>query len=66
VGRAVQAGIIKTRVESADGVCNQRLKAQYDEPLSSFGFTLDLRRYTWEEVVPRDTALTFSVESRVW
>jgi len=30
-GRAAQVDRINTRVESGDGVCNQRLKLQYDE-----------------------------------
>jgi len=43
----VRVDSIKTRVESAYGVCNQRLKVQYDEPLSSsFAFNFNLRRYT--------------------
>jgi len=51
-GRAVQADSIKTRVESAYGVCNQHLKLQYGEPVSSFGFNFNLRRYV--TVVPRE------------
>jgi len=39
---------IKTRVESTYGVCNQRLKLQYDEMLSNFAFNFNLRRYTQE------------------
>jgi hypothetical protein len=44
-GRAVQPDSIKTRVESAYGVCNQRLKLQYDETLSNFAFNFNLRHY---------------------
>jgi hypothetical protein len=36
----------QTRVESAPGVCNQRLKLHCDEPLSSVAFNLNVRRYT--------------------
>ena len=36
---------IKIRVESAHGVCNQRLKLQYDEPLSNHPFNVNVRRY---------------------
>ena len=45
-GGAVQLDTIKTRVESAPGVCNQRLKLKHDELLSSFAFKFNLRRYT--------------------
>ena len=41
----MQADSIKTRVESACGVHNQRLKLQYDEPLSHFAINFNLRRY---------------------
>jgi len=41
----VQIDIIKIRVESAYGVCNQRLKLKYDEPPSNFAFNVNLRRY---------------------
>ena len=41
----MQVGSIKTRVESAPGVCNQRLKLKYDKLLSSFAFKFNLRRY---------------------
>ena len=37
---------IKTRVESAYGVCNQRLKLEDPKLLSTFAFKSDLRRYT--------------------
>ena len=37
---------IKTRVESASGVCNQCLKLKCDEPLSNAAFNLKVRRYT--------------------
>jgi hypothetical protein len=42
----VQVDSIKTRVESAPGVCNQRLKQKCDEPLSNVAFNLNLRRYS--------------------
>jgi hypothetical protein len=45
-GRVVQLHSIKTRVESAYGVCNQSVKLQYDEMLSNFAFNLNLRRYS--------------------
>jgi hypothetical protein len=45
VAWAVQVDSIKTRVESAPGVCNQRLKLKCDEPLSNDAFKLNLRRY---------------------
>jgi hypothetical protein len=41
----VQLDSIKTRVESAPGVCNQRLKLKCDEPLSNGAFNFNLRRY---------------------
>jgi hypothetical protein len=44
-GRAVQVDSIKFRVESAPGVCNQRLILYYDEPLSNFAFKFNLRCY---------------------
>jgi hypothetical protein len=47
LGRAVQVDSIKTRVESAPGVCNQRLKLKCDEPLSNFAFNFNVRRYSW-------------------
>ena len=46
--RAVQVDSIKTRVETAPAVCNQRLKLKCDEPLSKFAFNVDLRRYRTE------------------
>jgi hypothetical protein len=48
LGGAVQVDSIKTRVESAPGVCNQRLKLKYDEPLSNVAFNFNVRRYTLE------------------
>ena len=45
-GRAVQVDSIKRRVESAPGVCNQRLKLKCDEPLSNVAFNINVRRYT--------------------
>ena len=42
----VQVASNKTRVESAYGVCNQRLKLKYDKLVSSFGFNFNLRQYT--------------------
>jgi hypothetical protein len=39
---------IKSRVESAPGVCNQRLKPNCDEPLSNIAFNFYLRRYKKE------------------
>jgi hypothetical protein len=42
----VQVASIKTQVESAPGVCNQRLKLKCDEPLSNFAFNFNVRRYT--------------------
>ena len=44
---ATQVDTIKTRVESASCVCNQRLKLQYDERLSHFAFKFNLRRFIW-------------------
>jgi hypothetical protein len=46
LGGAVQVDSIKTRVESAPGVCNQRLKLKCDEPLSNVAFNFNVRRYT--------------------
>ena len=46
LGGAVQVVSIRTRVESAPGVCNQRLKLKCDEPLSNVAFNFNLRRYT--------------------
>ena len=42
----MQVDSIKTRVVSAPGVCNQRLKLKSDEPLSNFAFNFNLRRYS--------------------
>ena len=36
---------VKTRVESAPGVYNQRLNLKCDEPLSYFAFNFNVRRY---------------------
>ena len=47
LGRDVQVDNIKPRVESAYGVCNQRLQLQYDEPLLNFAFNLNLRLSSW-------------------
>jgi hypothetical protein len=44
-GMVVQADSIKTRVESACGVCHQRLKAEYHKLLSTFAFNFNLRYY---------------------
>ena len=44
VGRC-RLTVSKPRVESAYGVCNQRLKLQCDEPLSNVAFNFELRRY---------------------
>jgi hypothetical protein len=41
----VQDDSIKTRVESAPGVCNQRSKLKRDEPLSNVAFNVNVRRY---------------------
>ena len=43
---AVQVVSIKPRIESAPGVCNQRLKLKCDEPLSDFAFSFNLRHYS--------------------
>ena len=45
---------IKTRVESAYGVCNQRLKLKYRTVLSSFAFKFNLRRYAVLALVDAD------------
>jgi hypothetical protein len=56
----VQVDSIKTRVESAYGVCNQRLKLKYDKLLSTFAFKFNLRHYntniapTFIEQPPQD------------
>ena len=42
---------IKTRVESASGVCNQRLKLKCDEPFSNVAFNFNVRHYTSEEAL---------------
>ena len=52
LGGAVQVDRIKSRVESAPGVCNQRLKLKCDEPLSIVAFNFNLRRYNWDETHP--------------
>jgi dsRNA-specific ribonuclease len=41
---------IKTRVQSAAGVCNQRLELKCDEVLSNFAFNFNLRRYLMASV----------------
>jgi hypothetical protein len=45
-GGALQLATIKTRVESAPGVCNQRVKLKCDEPLSNLAFNFNVRHYT--------------------
>jgi hypothetical protein len=45
VAWAVQLDSIKTRVDSAPGVRNQRLKLTCDEPLSKVPFNSNVRRY---------------------
>ena len=45
----MQLDRFKTGVESAHGVCNQRLKLEYDEPLSIVAFNLNLRIYKVED-----------------
>ena len=47
----MQLHSINTRVESAYGVCNQRLKLRYDNLLSSVAFDCNLRRCTAEQLV---------------
>ena len=42
----MQVDSIKTCVDSAYVVCNQRLKLEYHELLSMFAFNFNLRRYT--------------------
>jgi len=37
---------MQTRVESAYGVCNQRLNPRGDAPLSNVAFNFNMRRYT--------------------
>ena len=41
---AVQIDRNRTRVESAVGICNQRLRLEYHEMLSTFTFNRKLRR----------------------
>ena len=41
----MQVDSVKTRLESARGVCNQLLKLICDEPLSNVAFNFSLRRY---------------------
>jgi len=43
----VQVDGIKTRVESAYGVCNQRLKLKDDKLLSTLALRSNMRRYLW-------------------
>jgi len=45
VARAIQVDSIKPRVESAYGVCNQRLQLYYSTLLSMFAFKFNLRQY---------------------
>jgi hypothetical protein len=42
---AVHLTTINTRLESAYGVCNQRLTLQYNETLSNFAVKFNMRRY---------------------
>jgi hypothetical protein len=46
---AMQVDSIKTRVESAYGVCNQHVKLEYHRQLSKFAFDFNLRlqRLVW-------------------
>ena len=47
IGGVVQVDNIKTRVERAPGVGNQRLKLECnEEPLSNFALNVNVRRYT--------------------
>jgi len=63
-GTAVQVDRFKIRVESAYGVCNQRLKLQYAEMLSNFAFDFSLRRYKMgTERSSLDTNLTEEKEA---
>jgi hypothetical protein len=49
LGGEVQVDSITTRVESAPGVCNQRLKLKCDEePFSNWAFNFNLRPYSLE------------------
>jgi hypothetical protein len=50
IGGGVQVDGCKTRVDSAFGVCNQRLQLHYGETLSNFDFKFNLRRYTSESL----------------
>ena len=47
---------IKTRAESAYGVCNQHSKLQCDEPLSNSAFDFNLRSYISAADRPAGTA----------
>ncbi len=64
-GGALQLHTIKTRVESAPGVCNQstRLKLKCDEPLSNVAFNCNLRHYILGSVA--DLAFSFMSASFV-
>jgi hypothetical protein len=48
-GAAHVVNSIKTRVESAAGVFNQRLKLNCDEPLSNVAVKFSLRCYFWAQ-----------------
>jgi hypothetical protein len=49
-GRAVQVDSIKPRIDSAPGVCNQRLKLKYGEPLSNVAFKFNPAATSWRSV----------------
>jgi hypothetical protein len=66
-GRAVQVDSIKTRVESAPGVCDQRLKLKCDEPLSNVAFNFNVRRYNLAVLNwLRDQGCPWNKETRVY
>jgi hypothetical protein len=66
----VQVDSIKPRVESAPGVCNQRLKLKCDEPLSNVAINFNVRRYSVgaglaEDVVHLVVSAQVEMESNV-
>ena len=60
-GKAVQVDPIKPTLKAPG---TQRLKLKYDNPLSSFAFKFNLRRYTQAPEHPRAHSATPSASSR--
>jgi len=54
----MQVDSIRTRVECAPGLRNQRLKLKCDDPLSNVALNLNLRRYSTGDAVEAGALVT--------